>query len=266
MSYQTHNLAVLERYFTVVAKADGSPITAGSVNYYLRAKSGANAAKWWRNSDQTWQAAETANAMSHDADGHWSIALSGAPFSDSLRYLEYVREAGNLHIPDARHLVGAYEPNVDASNAIKLQSGTAAGQILLSSGQVTVGVNNDKSNMQVLPLVTSVQTEPVRPSPLVAYELGAITHHVAVFDAAGTAIDLSGKTLQFALETLTNGEIAFTDSVAVSGADDNVVEVTALAAWHAQPGLFRYAIRDIADGGRVWVHGEYTVHPAAGPH
>ena len=72
-----HNLALVERYFTVVSRETGAPVTSGTVSYFLKAKNGANAGKWWRNSDLTWQSAETANAMMHDADGHWAITLAG---------------------------------------------------------------------------------------------------------------------------------------------------------------------------------------------
>ena len=68
MSYQSIQVGTTERFATLVARADGSPITSGTVNYYLKAKSGANAGKWWRDSDQTWQAGETANAMTHELE------------------------------------------------------------------------------------------------------------------------------------------------------------------------------------------------------
>lgn len=363
--YQSLSLATLERYFTVVSRADGSPIVSGAVSYYLRAKSGTPSGKWWRNSDQTWQAAETANAMSHDADGHWGLSLSGTPFEDGVRYLEYVKESGNLHIPDARHLVGRHVAAVDASNRIRADAvaisgdpsaadnleaaadGTGfnlgGGQIVAAS--VTAGValtgaertavanevesqiisetdservlqaivdkiaavnpslddltlggiasavrseleveltridatissrlaasaysGSGGGSVQVLPLVTSVQTGPVRPTLLVAYERAAITHRVAVFDADGTSIDLSGKTLQFSLGTLTGAEVGFSDAVAVEGTEANVIVVAAPPEWHGGPGLFRYAVRDTADGDRVWLLGDYRVDRAAGPH
>jgi hypothetical protein len=106
--YHTINAGELERGSTVIARLDSSPITAGTVNFYLKCKSGANAGKWWKNSDQTWQAAETANAMTHDADGHWDILLTAGasgPFVAGVRYLEYVKESGNLHVPEGRLLV-----------------------------------------------------------------------------------------------------------------------------------------------------------------
>ncbi|MFA7254123.1 MAG: hypothetical protein WC107_06250 [Patescibacteria group bacterium] len=83
----------------MIARADCTPITAGTVNYFLKAMSGANAGKWWKNADQTWDASETANAMTHVADGGWMIELAASPFVEGVVYAEYMKESGNLHIP-----------------------------------------------------------------------------------------------------------------------------------------------------------------------
>jgi hypothetical protein len=96
----------------MVAKASGDAITSGTVNYYLKAKSGDNAGKWWKDSDQTWAAVETANPMTHDADGNWTIELSASPFTDGVLYVEYAKESGDLHVAgEGRLLRGqAVEP------------------------------------------------------------------------------------------------------------------------------------------------------------
>lgn len=82
----------------MVAKASGGPIVAGTVNYYLKALTGAQAGKWWRDSDESWAAVETANAMTHQADGSWTIELTSSPFEVDVIYLEYAKESGDLHI------------------------------------------------------------------------------------------------------------------------------------------------------------------------
>ena len=107
MSYQDIAAGTTERFFTVVRRSNGNPITSGLVNYYLLAKSGANVGRWWRDSDQSWQAGSVANAMTHQDDGHWEIDRSSSPIESGVRYLEYFKESGDLHIPDSRHLVGA---------------------------------------------------------------------------------------------------------------------------------------------------------------
>jgi hypothetical protein len=48
-------------------------------------------------------------------------------------------------LPNANPGANGGLPTVDANNAVKLQSGTGANQISLSSGAVTVGTNNDKT-------------------------------------------------------------------------------------------------------------------------
>lgn len=111
----------LARAFSLVKRADGAPIVGGTVNYYLLALTGANAGKWWKDSDQTWDAAETANAMTHQADGHWTRALAASPWGDGVAYLEYAKESGNLHVPVSRNLKGAYTALGDASGRVKLQ-------------------------------------------------------------------------------------------------------------------------------------------------
>jgi hypothetical protein len=134
MSYQSIDAGATERFFTVVAKASGDPITGGTVNYYLKSKSGDNAGKWWRDSDQTWQVAETANAMTHDADGHWEIDLSESPFTAGVRYLEYTKESGDLHIPDSRHLIAA----AVTSPTVVVSSTAVAAIAANESGRLTI--------------------------------------------------------------------------------------------------------------------------------
>ncbi len=84
----------------LVAKASGDPITAGTVNFYLKAQTGANAGKWYRGSDQSWQASESvAGAATHISDGHWQLSLASAVWTANVVYLLYGKESGDLHIP-----------------------------------------------------------------------------------------------------------------------------------------------------------------------
>lgn len=131
--YQTIETGDLyPRGFKVVARADGSPITAGTVNWYLKALTGGNAGKWWRDSDQTWQASETANAMTHQADGSWSRALAASPWDDGVAYVEYAKESGNLHVPIDRWLKAAYTPSANANHQVNTSdvTGNVNGKVL----------------------------------------------------------------------------------------------------------------------------------------
>lgn len=110
------------RGFTLVKRADGSPITAGTVNWYAKCIAGANVGKWWKDSDQTWAAVETANAMTHQADGHWTRALAASPWIDGDVMLEYAKENSDLHVPVSRMLKVEHTPGADSSRRADLGS------------------------------------------------------------------------------------------------------------------------------------------------
>ena len=114
--------STLPRSFTIVDKSSGSGVTSGTVNWYLKNISGANAGKWWRNSDGTWQVTETANAMTHQADGHWTITLSASPWVDGDVSLEYAKTTSDVHVPISRMLSVAYTPDADSSGKLSLTS------------------------------------------------------------------------------------------------------------------------------------------------
>lgn len=95
----------------VVARADGTPIVAGTVTGYLRALSSTNAAKWFRASDSSWQAGESsAGAMSHGADGHWTVSIVAAAWTAGVRYVAYAKESGDLHISVSEEVVDLHTP------------------------------------------------------------------------------------------------------------------------------------------------------------
>ena len=84
----------------LVSRSDGSPVTSGTVNFYLVDQDGPNANKWYRGSDQTWQDTESiAGEATHRSAGHWYLSLPSAVWSAGTRYLLYAKEAGNGHVP-----------------------------------------------------------------------------------------------------------------------------------------------------------------------
>lgn len=84
----------------VAARATAAPITSGTVNFYLRAKDGENAEKWYKGGDESWDAAaQIAGAATHVADGHWDLSLPSAVWTAGVRYRLYGKEDGDLHIP-----------------------------------------------------------------------------------------------------------------------------------------------------------------------
>jgi hypothetical protein len=129
------------RCFTIIDKSTGSGVTTGNISWYLKNISGANAGKWWRNSDGTWQNTETANAMTHQADGHWTITLSASPWADGDVSLEYAKSDTDVHVPVSRMLTVAYTTDSDSSGKVYLNSGeysSISGALLdLSNGVET---------------------------------------------------------------------------------------------------------------------------------
>lgn len=84
---------------TLVAIADGSPITAGVANFYLIAMSGANIGKWFKTADDTWDVAEQVAATgTHKARGQWTASIDAAAWTDGVRYRLYAQESGALSI------------------------------------------------------------------------------------------------------------------------------------------------------------------------
>jgi hypothetical protein len=117
----------------------------------------------------------------------------------------------------------------------------------------------------ILPVTARVNQEPVARTTLIAYQRGRSLHQFVVVDSTGEGVNLSEKSLQFTLETLSGARIGSTTDVSVSGPDSNTATFTAVEDWHTQPGLYRYALRDVADGARVWARGDYLIEPTAGP-
>lgn len=94
----------------IVAKASGNPITTGTIRFYLVAEDGANAGKWYRGSDQTWQVAESiAGTATHKAKGHWRLSLPEAVWIKDVNYTLYAAESGDLHIPVGKSILAKTE-------------------------------------------------------------------------------------------------------------------------------------------------------------
>lgn len=147
MSYQTIDVGQTERFFTVVNRLDGLAIESGGINYYLKAKSGENDGKWWRDSDKTWQSFEVANPMTHEADGHWEIDLSESPFVDGVKYLEYVKATSGSHVPNSRHLIARYAIFVDSDGNV-----------------VASNISDVDTNAIIATIITALKTVEIRPN------------------------------------------------------------------------------------------------------
>lgn len=86
-------------YLPIVAKASGNDITSGTINFYLKALSGDNSGKWWKDSNSSWNATEqVAKVATHDSKAQWYVSLKAAAWIQDVRYLLYGYESGGLHI------------------------------------------------------------------------------------------------------------------------------------------------------------------------
>ena len=147
--------STLPRAFTMIDKASGSPLTgASTVNYYLKNITGANAGKWWRDSDQTWQVSETANAMTHQADGHWTRTLAASPWTNGEVSLEYAKDSGDAHVPVSRMLAVSYTPSANSARAVSVNTtdiDTIANNVL----DIANGVETSLTLRQAIRLMVS---------------------------------------------------------------------------------------------------------------
>jgi len=86
-------------FLDVVTKTTGSPITSGTVNFYLIDKDGDNAGKWFRASDSTWQAAESsAGEAAFKGGAAWELEIESAAWASGVNYELYAKESGDLNV------------------------------------------------------------------------------------------------------------------------------------------------------------------------
>lgn len=142
----------------IVAKASGNPIISGVVNFYLRDKDGANAGKWYRGADLSWQGSESiAGAATHSADGHWYLSFPSAVWARDVRYRLYAKEDGDLHIPVGDDVLGKI------GDLDRILKAFCAGNFRLKSG--TTGtyelLDADDASTVILEIIPS-RTTPFR--------------------------------------------------------------------------------------------------------
>jgi hypothetical protein len=95
----------------MIAKADGEPITSGTVNLYLQAKSGANAGKWFKASDSSWSDSEqVAGTATHQSRGRWSGTIIAAAWITGVHYDLSGQESGHLNIDYSDEVVEISTP------------------------------------------------------------------------------------------------------------------------------------------------------------
>lgn len=85
-------------FYDVVNKLSGEAIVAGTVNFYLIAKDGTNAGKWFKALDSTWSAVEaSAGAATYKGGAQWQLSIVAAAWDDGVTYSLYGKESGDLN-------------------------------------------------------------------------------------------------------------------------------------------------------------------------
>lgn len=86
-------------YYDVVGKADGEPITSGTVTFYLIAKNGDYEGYWWDATNGEWSdTLASAGAGTHVDSGNWKCEIDSDAWDADVQYLVYAKESGDLNI------------------------------------------------------------------------------------------------------------------------------------------------------------------------
>lgn len=161
-------------YLDIAALATGEAITSGTVNFYLIAVDGANAGKWFRASDSSWQAAESsAGAATYKGGVAWSLSIAAAAWTAGVKYILYGKESGNLGVVYSEDysdegqillLTGITEGGTwTLAKALKVITARLAGKIRLKSGSTTIlEIIDADDETTVIDEVTLSQTTPYR--------------------------------------------------------------------------------------------------------
>lgn len=159
-------------FLDVVAKASGSAITSGTVNFYLVAKDGGNAGKWFKASDSSWQSAEaSAGQASYKGGAAWSLSIVAAAWLSGVNYFLYAKESGDLNIVYNEHLsdkaqslllTGFTEGGTFTfAKVMKLLAAMASGSWQLKSGSTnTYEILDPDDGSTVIMEITPNETSP----------------------------------------------------------------------------------------------------------
>lgn len=105
----------------------------------------------------------------------------------------------------------------------------------------------------ITPITSTVSAGEVSETQCTAYTNADFSFVFTIVDGSGTAIDLSGKTIDFIVEYNSSTADKFILStgseggVAISGGDNNIVTVTGTAALTTEEGSYPYALRNQTD-------------------
>ena len=183
----------------LVARATVTPITAGTVNFYVVAQDGDNAGKWYRGSDTSWQAAEAiAGAGTHVADGHWKLSLPSAVWEIGVTYYMYAKESGDLHVPVGEQVLVTGQIEGPGNRKVTLTI-RDTDSVAISGVSVWLSTSNDSSDS-----ITAVKTTSAS---------GVVTFYLHYGVIYYIHCDKSAYTFISANMTPASGTVAFTKDI-----------------------------------------------------
>ena len=167
-----------------------------------------------------------------------------------------------VSVPDAAVATGAPSVKIYGTWTDGADSG-----YLIGDEYPLVGYNWQTGlNVTVAPLSASI-TARVNGTTINYFVGEVVAQTVAITDSAGSAVDLSAKTLQVVIDSpkASHGDVQViaSGSITVSGASNNQISFTNSAAVTATARTLRWALRDTANGDEVLAHGRVVVTEAA---
>jgi len=84
----------------MVQRTGRSAVTDGTVTFYLVARRGDDAGKWFKAADSSWSATEVTAGTSDapESEGHWTVEIATAAWTAGVTYRLYASHSGGDYI------------------------------------------------------------------------------------------------------------------------------------------------------------------------
>ncbi len=111
---------------TMVAIADGSRITTGTVYFFVTPLDGDNAGLWWDGDAAGWSEVQAAAGVGLPVgNGRWKCTVAAGAWDEGVAYLVYAEESGALNV--------AYEQRLLCEAADGATAGAVSGVIVIKT-------------------------------------------------------------------------------------------------------------------------------------
>ena len=84
----------------LVKRSDTTALTTGTVTFYLVARRGDNAGRWFKAADDSWSATEITAGTSDtpESEGHWTVEIAAAAWTAGMSYRLYATHDGSDYV------------------------------------------------------------------------------------------------------------------------------------------------------------------------